>query len=149
MYWIERRREIEWGQCDPAGIVFSPRYLEMLDAATATLFTAALGEPKPAFVARHGIIGIPLARTETTYHAPCRYGDTVVIRSTVERIGRASIGVLHHVTRAGTLAVESRETRVWAAARSADATDIGGVPLPPDVAARLGAEPPEQPREEA
>ena len=38
-----RQRTIEWGDCDPAGIVFNPRYFEWFDAATAALFARALG----------------------------------------------------------------------------------------------------------
>ena len=29
---------IEWGDCDPAGIIFYPRYFEFFDAWTAALF---------------------------------------------------------------------------------------------------------------
>ena len=35
---------IEWGDCDPAGIVFYPRYFAMFDASTAALFAHALGD---------------------------------------------------------------------------------------------------------
>ena len=31
-----RKVRIEWGDCDPAGIIFNPRYFEIFDAATAT-----------------------------------------------------------------------------------------------------------------
>jgi 4-hydroxybenzoyl-CoA thioesterase len=26
---------IQWGDCDPAGIIFNPRYFEIFDASTA------------------------------------------------------------------------------------------------------------------
>ena len=35
MFSNTRHRTIEWGDCDPAGIVFNPRYFEWFDAATA------------------------------------------------------------------------------------------------------------------
>ena len=38
-----RKVRIEWGDCDPAGIVFYPRYFEIFDASTAALFERALG----------------------------------------------------------------------------------------------------------
>ena len=39
---VNRRRvRIEWGDCDPAGIVFYPRYFAMFDASTHALFEAA------------------------------------------------------------------------------------------------------------
>ena len=41
-----RKVRIEWGDCDPAGIVFYPRYFEMFDASTSALFERALGMTK-------------------------------------------------------------------------------------------------------
>jgi 4-hydroxybenzoyl-CoA thioesterase len=36
---INRRTlKIEWGQCDPAGIVFYPQFLMIFDASTGHLF---------------------------------------------------------------------------------------------------------------
>ena len=41
-----RTVRIEWGDCDPAGIIFYPRYFEIFDASTAALFERALGITK-------------------------------------------------------------------------------------------------------
>ena len=41
-----RTVRIEWGDCDPAGIIFYPRYFEIFDASTAMLFERALGMTK-------------------------------------------------------------------------------------------------------
>jgi len=38
-----RKLTIEWGQCDPAGIVFNSRFFEIFDASTWQMFEAALG----------------------------------------------------------------------------------------------------------
>ena len=38
-----RKVRIEWADCDPAGIVFYPRYFEIFDASTSALFERALG----------------------------------------------------------------------------------------------------------
>ena len=35
---------IEWQHCDPAGIVFYPRYFAMFDTSTTYLFEKALGD---------------------------------------------------------------------------------------------------------
>ena len=45
-----RRLAIEWGDCDPAGIVFYPRYFAMFDASTASLFQRALLSRRAALV---------------------------------------------------------------------------------------------------
>ena len=44
--------EIEFGDCDPAGIVYYPNYFRMFDASTAHLFEAALGMKKIVWIRR-------------------------------------------------------------------------------------------------
>ena len=101
-----RHRTIEWGDCDPAGIVFNPRYFEWFDAATAALFARALGMTKAAMVKRYGIVGIPLVDTRATFRVPCAHGDEVRIESTVAEFRRSSFDVRHRLLREdGTLAV--------------------------------------------
>ena len=41
-----RSVRIEWGDCDPAGIIFYPRYFAMFDHSTAMLISAASGMSK-------------------------------------------------------------------------------------------------------
>ena len=40
---LHRQLTVEWGQCDPAGIVFNSRFFEMFDISTWMLFESALG----------------------------------------------------------------------------------------------------------
>ncbi len=112
---VNRHRvTIEWGDCDPAGIVFYPRYFAMFDAATAALFHAALGMPKIAWVTRFGILGIPMVDTRAKFSVPSAYGDQVVIESRVIAFRRSSFDVAHRLVRSdGRLGVEGFETRVW------------------------------------
>ena len=59
---INRRTiRIEWGDCDPAGIVFYPQYFKWFDAAAAAL-DAAAGFPRADLVERQGIV-IPMVET--------------------------------------------------------------------------------------
>ena len=41
MFVARRERLIEWGDCDPARIVFNPRYFEWFDGCTAHVFASA------------------------------------------------------------------------------------------------------------
>jgi 4-hydroxybenzoyl-CoA thioesterase len=41
-----RNLRIEWGDCDPAGIVFFPRYFAMFDTSTTYLMERAIGMSK-------------------------------------------------------------------------------------------------------
>ena len=62
-----REIEIEFGDCDPAGIVYYPNYFRMFDASTAYLLEAALGLKKIAWIKRFDIVGIPVVDTGATF----------------------------------------------------------------------------------
>ena len=128
------KREIlvEWGHCDPAGIVFNPRFFEWFDACTAGLFAVA-GLPKPQLLERYGILGIPLVETKAKFILPSRFGDTVTIESRVTTFGRSSFEVEHLLFNQGQLAVEGRETRVWVGRHPEDPTKIKSQPIPPEI----------------
>jgi 4-hydroxybenzoyl-CoA thioesterase len=132
-------RTIEWGQCDPAGIVFYPRYFEMFDAATAALFHAALGFNKAEMIARFGIVGIPMVDTRGRFHVPTSFGDAVRIDSTVTEFRRSSFDVHHELRRGDTLCLEGFETRVWVGRHPEDAARIKSRPIPAEVLERFGA----------
>ena len=133
-----RHRTVEWGDCDPAGIVFNPRFFEWFDAASAALFSRALGITKAEMVKRYDIIGIPLVDTRATFHVPCSYGDEVRIESTVSEFRRSSFDVRHRLLRADSvLAVEGFETRVWVGRHPDDPARIKAQPIPDEVVAAL------------
>lgn len=126
---------IEWGDCDPAGIVFYPRYFAMFDASTAALFRAALGMPKIAWTKRFGIIGIPMVDTRAKFSLPSAHGDEVAIESRVTAFRRSAFDVQHRLLRPdGALGVEGFETRVWTV-RDAETGRIRSAPIPPEVVA--------------
>jgi 4-hydroxybenzoyl-CoA thioesterase len=132
-----RRLTVEWGHCDPAGIVFNPRFFEFFDWSTALLFQAALGMTKPEMMAAYGCAGIPLVETRANFLAPARFGDEVEIASTVTSFGRSSFSVQHRLTNRGTLSVEGFEKRVWVARDPDDPARLRSAPIPPEVVARF------------
>jgi 4-hydroxybenzoyl-CoA thioesterase len=115
------RREIrvEWGDCDPGGIVYYPRYFEYCDACTNALFERA-GLPKPLLLQQHNIAGIPLVESQARFLLPSQFGDTLTVESSIVEWGRGSFSVRHCMLKEGTLAVEILEKRVWVV-RAADA----------------------------
>jgi 4-hydroxybenzoyl-CoA thioesterase len=132
MLTATRTVTVEWGHCDPAGIVFFPRYFEWFDASTAALFEKA-GVSKGSMAARFGIVGIPVVETSSRFICPSSFGDRVAIESTIEKWGRSSFRVHHRVFRGDDLAVEAFETRVWTG-RDAGGK-LRGRPIPADVIA--------------
>jgi 4-hydroxybenzoyl-CoA thioesterase len=138
--FVHRRTvRIEWGDCDPAQIVFYPRYFAMFDGATQELFRAALGKPKIEWVKVHGIVGIPMVDTRAKFIVPSRYGDDIVFESRISRFGGSSFDVEHRVFReGGVLAIEASETRVWAGTDPDKPGAIKGYKIPAAVKSAFG-----------
>jgi 4-hydroxybenzoyl-CoA thioesterase len=135
---FRRQMMIEWGHCDPAGIVFNSRFFEFFDHSTWLLFNAALGVRPPDLASNYGILGLPLVDARADFRKPARFGDTVEITSRVSAFRRSSFDVEHRITVDGELAVEGSETRVWAARAKDDPDKIGAIAIPPEVIARFG-----------
>jgi 4-hydroxybenzoyl-CoA thioesterase len=135
---INRRDvEIEWGDCDAAGIVFYPRYFAMFDASTAYLIEKATGLKKFAWTKKFGIVGTPMVDTGATFILPSRYGDVITIETMAGETRRSSFDVTHRVFKGDALAIEAYETRVWAGRDPHDPDRIKGTPIPDEVAAAL------------
>ena len=71
----KRNIQIEWGDCDPLGIVYFPRYFEFFDACTDALFERA-GLRKQEMLEKYKIGGIPLVEARARFLAPSSFGDT-------------------------------------------------------------------------
>lgn len=137
-FTFRRQMTIEWGHCDPAGIVFNSRFFEFFDHSTWLLFDAALGVKPHKLAETYGTMGIPLVDARANFLKPAKFGDTIEIASRVSEFRRSSFEVQHHLTVDGELAVEGGETRVWAARRKNDPEKIGAVAIPAEVIAKFG-----------
>src|SRR3974390_336744 len=65
---------IDWGDCDPAGIIFYPRSFDIFDAATSALFERVLGISKLELLKTFNFAGFPLVHTRARFLRPTRYG---------------------------------------------------------------------------
>ncbi len=137
-FQFSRKLTIEWGHCDPAGIVFNPRFFEFFDWSTALLVRAALGLEKAEMLAAYGLAGIPLVDTRATFHRPSRYGEEVEIVSGVTVVGRSSFEIEHRLFNNARLAVDGREKRVWAVRDGENGGRLKAQAMPDDVARKLG-----------
>jgi 4-hydroxybenzoyl-CoA thioesterase len=133
-----RTLQIEWGDCDPAGIVFYPRYFTFFDASTHHLFAHVLGMRKAEMLAAYGILGTPMVDTRARFIMPCAFGDDVTIETELAAFRRSSFDVHHRLLKGGTLAVEAWETRVWAGRHPEDPKRLKAVPIPAEVIVKFG-----------
>jgi 4-hydroxybenzoyl-CoA thioesterase len=125
---------IEWAHCDPAGIVFNSRFFEFFDWGTWTLFERALGIRPPDLAPAFGIIGLPLVDAGARFLGPVRFGDLVELTSQVTEFRSSRFDIEHRLMVHNVLAVEGRETRVWA---TGDPARIKPLPVPAEVIARF------------
>jgi 4-hydroxybenzoyl-CoA thioesterase len=132
-----RQFAIEWGYCDPAGIVFNSRFFEFFDWSAWLLFESALGVRPADLGATFGILGIPLVDAKARFLKPAKFNDMADIASEVSEFRRTSFEVKHSISIGGELAVEGREIRVWAAQDPDDPTKLRGVPIPASVMERF------------
>jgi 4-hydroxybenzoyl-CoA thioesterase len=129
---------IEWGDCDPAGIVYFPRYFEFFDACTRALFERA-GLFKRDMLKAYDIVGIPVVDMKASFLIPSRYGDNVVVESSIAKWGTSSFVVRHRLMKGDAMAIECLETRVWAAHRDGDPEKLEARSIPDTIKAKFGA----------
>jgi 4-hydroxybenzoyl-CoA thioesterase len=127
---------IQWGDCDPAGIVYYPRYFAFFDASTTMLVERALGMSKYDYLKAYDFAGHPLVNTHSRFILPTRFGDDVTIESAVAAFRRSSFDVSHRLYKNAALAVEGFETRVWVRGDPAKGL-MKAAPMPPEVVERL------------
>lgn len=138
MFSHRRTIHIEWGDCDAAGIVYYPRYVEYLDACTNALFAAA-GFPKPELIKKHDVVGFPMVELNVKYYVPSTFGENIDVVSTIARFGRSSLVVAHKVYKGEVLAIEASETRVLVGKHPDQPGALKSRPIPRDIIARFEA----------
>ena len=135
---LTNRKEIhvEWGDCDPAGIVYFPRFFEYFDACTNALFEKA-GFQKAAMLKHYGLVGIPLIEASGQFYAPASFGETVSVETQIVEWGNSSFRVEHRLYKGDVLAAEGRERRVWTVRDPQRAGGMRGEAIPQEVKDRF------------
>ena len=134
-----RALRLEWGQCDPAGIVFYPQYLIIFDTAAGYLFERT-GLAPAAMRKKYGIVGMPVVEVGARFVQPCRFDDSVIVESEVGEWGRSSFTVRHRILKDGELALDGFEKRVWAAPHPERPGAIKAQAVPAEIIASLSDE---------
>jgi 4-hydroxybenzoyl-CoA thioesterase len=81
---------ILFSHCDPAGIVYFPRFFDLLHRAMEDWFTFGLEERFADFIVKKRL-GVPTVRTQVDFVGPARFGDLLRIELRVLKLGRSSI----------------------------------------------------------
>lgn len=130
---------VRFGHCDPAGIVYFPRFFELFHDAMETWFAERLGLAYAAVVTGRKI-GFPAVHTEADFKSPCALGDEIGVELRVGNLGRSSIGLVYAIRgAAGDLRVTGATTSVVMDLDPASAGFRRAVKIPDDLRARIEA----------
>ena len=124
---------IEFGDCDPAGIVWFPNFFRWIDAASRHFF-AECGVPRSEqATGTLGVSGTPLLDTHTRFVKAATYGDTLRIAVRITEWREKSFVQTYRATRGDDLILECEEVRIFAAKR--EGGGIRAVQIPPSIRA--------------
>ena len=75
-----RSLRIEWGDCDPAGIVFYPRFFAWMDLASHVL-AREMGIPREAMLPPGGDCGFPIVGATAQFLSSAKMDDQLEVRT--------------------------------------------------------------------
>jgi len=121
---------VEFGDCDPAGIVFFPNFLRWIDSSSRHYFVEC-GVPSWRETEQaHGIIGTPIVDVQARFVATATYGDRLIVQTTVSEWRNRSFVMRHVVRRGETVLVEASEVRIFARRTQKEPPRIEAVAIP-------------------
>ena len=128
-----RTIRVQWGDCDPAGIVFYPRYFEWFDASTILLFEKATGLIKIKMLEKYDGAGLALLEARAVFKVASHYGEDVEMQTEITEFRRSTFFVKHTVRKAGTVALEGFETRLWTVRDADDPKRLKSGTMPTEI----------------
>lgn len=129
------RVDIQFGDCDPAGIVFFPNFLRWMDESSLAFFMACGVPPWRELVKTRGIVGTPLLEIHTKFFRSATYGETIEIHTSIEE-WQAKVFKHRHVVRRGeTLICEGIEVRAFVRRDPAEPERLRAIAIPEDIKA--------------
>jgi 4-hydroxybenzoyl-CoA thioesterase len=82
---------VRFSHCDPAGIVYFPRYFDMFNSLIEDWYGEELKQDLVSLIAKKLVT--PFVHIECDFKIPSRMGDVISLTLLVERVGRSSLGV--------------------------------------------------------
>jgi 4-hydroxybenzoyl-CoA thioesterase len=126
---------VQFGDCDPAGIVFFPNFSRWMDEASLAFFMAQGVPPWRELVKTRGIIGTPLLEIHTRFMRPATYGETIHVHTTVEEWAAKTFKHRHVVQRGDTVLCEGTEVRAFCIRDPENPERIKAIAVPEDIKA--------------
>jgi 4-hydroxybenzoyl-CoA thioesterase len=127
------RVEVQFGDCDPAGIVFFPNFSRWMDAASLAFFMQCGVPPWRELVNTRGIVGTPLLEIHTRFLKAATYGEQLTVLTCVEEWRAKAFIQRHRVTRGDDLICEGTEVRAFVVRE--EGGRLRAIPVPEDIRA--------------
>ncbi|MEC9249628.1 MAG: thioesterase family protein [Pseudomonadota bacterium] len=105
------RHKVGFADVDPAGIVFYPRYFEMINATIENWFSS-VGYGFDQMILQDGY-AVPTATIQVDFKTPSRLDDLVELELQLVRLGRSSIGLQINIQCEGELRAVVQQTLVF------------------------------------
>ncbi|MCI5095008.1 MAG: acyl-CoA thioesterase [Rhodobacteraceae bacterium] len=106
---FEFPQKVLFKHCDPAGIVFYPRFFEMINDAVEFMFSDLIGWP---FDKMHPTHGAPTAEFKVRFVSPCFHGDHLKLQITLNRLGGSSLSLTTRAFKGDQLCFEADQVLV-------------------------------------
>jgi 4-hydroxybenzoyl-CoA thioesterase len=126
---------VQFGDCDPGGIVFFPNFCRWMDAASLMFFSDCGVKPWRTLEKERGIVGTPLLEINTKFHKTATYGDTLTVHTHVAEWRRVAFIQAHRVMRGDDLICEGTEVRAFVRRDEHDPDRLRAIPVPEDIQA--------------
>ncbi|WP_199259016.1 acyl-CoA thioesterase [Paracoccus binzhouensis] len=107
-----RRIQVEFNHCDPAGIVFYPRYFEMLNSVIENFFAEVLAYPFTRIHVEERC-SVPTVQIEAGFRAPSRLGEVLEFALELQHVGRSSARLVQRASAGGQERLHCVSTLVW------------------------------------
>jgi len=129
--WHWLAREVQWGECDPFGLVYYPHMLAWFNDAEHALWRSR-GRPIEQMIAVDRTTFV-MGAVDFRFTGPARYGEGVACVVAVDRIGRSSLGFRARVARLADGAPVCHGTARRIYAHVGDDGSLAAAPIPDDL----------------
>lgn len=134
-YKTVHKVRIEWGDTDPARIVFYPNYFRWFDAACHHLFDE-IGFNKNKLLDA-GMSGMPIVEAHAEFKRPGLYSDRIDVEIHAADIKDKTVRFEYTVTRDGELLLTGHEMRIMTRPHPDDPKRLQVIPIPADLRSKL------------
>ena len=133
MAGFKTTKQVRFEHCDPAGLIFYPRYFQLSHQVIEDWFKNGLGTPHADLVVQQRI-GIPTVHIEASFLAASRLEEILEFTLHVEKLGNSSVKLNITAEHKGERRCEIHQVIVFS---QLDPKEVKSVPIPDRIRAQM------------